>query len=92
VRMLLTALAFAAMITAAVAQTPPMPKTVKLYNNANGETIGTITQWNGVFYLRDAKGGLIAQMLFKDGKKTFLDASGKPIDPLLLGDLKLPSE
>jgi hypothetical protein len=67
------------------------PKTIK-FTSDTGEVVGTITQWNGVNYVRDLKGKLIAQVIImKDGTKTFLDVSGQPIDdPPSLKNLILP--
>jgi hypothetical protein len=54
-----------------------MPKTLRVYNNSNGEVIGTATLWNRTFTFRDSKGELIGTLTIEaDGSRTFRDPSG----------------
>jgi len=82
-----------AMTTAAAAQTN-MPKTMKLYNNRNGEVVGTATLWGRTFTLRNLQGELIGTVVIdKDNKRTFRDPGGQLVDSLSLGGpIKLPEE
>jgi hypothetical protein len=75
-----------AMTVFAQAQTP-MPKTVRVYNNSNGELIGTATLWDRTFTFRDSKGELIGTLTIEaDGSRTFRDPSGNIIDTLSIAD------
>ena len=54
-----------------------MPKTLRVYNNSNGEVIGTATLWNRTFTFRGSKGELIGTLTIEaDGSRTFRDPSG----------------
>jgi hypothetical protein len=94
-KMLIIAFGFAA-ITTASAQTSmtSMPRTLKVYNNSNGETIGTATTSDGrTLYLRDSKGELIGTIVINpDRTRTFFDPHGKIVDTVAGGNLKLPNE
>jgi hypothetical protein len=82
-----------AMTTVATAQTPPIPQTMKLYDNRTGEVVGTAAFMDRrTLILRDLKGELVGQVTFeKDGSRTFRDPNGKPVDELsIAGPIKLP--
>jgi hypothetical protein len=81
--------------TMAQAQRLDMPRTVKLYNNANGEVLGTATISGRTFYLRDLKGELVGTVVIeKDNKRTFRDPSGSIVEGLSIagGPVKVPDE
>jgi len=72
-----------AMTTAAAAQMAPLPQTMKLYNNRNGEVIGTATIWRNVITMRDLNGEIIGTATIEaDGKRSFRDPDGKPVSAL----------
>jgi hypothetical protein len=76
-----------AMIATASAQVlpQPWPKTTKLTSKANGQQIGTATQWGNKVVLRDLKGEPIGTIvLATDRTRTFFDANGKQVDELSL--------
>jgi hypothetical protein len=97
-RSLLVAFTFAMFVatvavTCARAQTPSLPTTMKLYDNRSGEVVGTATFMDRrTMILRDLNGEVVGQVIFeKDGSRTFLDPSGKPVDTLsIAGPIKLP--
>ena len=91
---LIIALTLAALTSLAQAQTA-LPKTMKLYNNQNGQVVGTATQNGRTLYLRDLKGELVGSATLEaNGKKTFRDPSGNIVDSLSIAGppVKLPDE
>jgi hypothetical protein len=69
----------------AQAQQFNMPKTIKLHNNATGESIGTLTISGNTAYLRDKNGEHYATIVRNaDGTSTTFDPSGKIIEPIKL--------
>jgi len=72
-----------------------LPKTMKLYNNQNGQVIGTATQNGRTLYLRDLNSELVGSVTMeRDGKRTFRDPSGNVVDGLSIagGPIKPPDE
>lgn len=70
------------------AQHAPLPKTVKLHNNATKEPIGTATFSDNRIYFRDKNDKHFATVVIApDGKRTAYDPSGNVID----GKITLPA-
>ena len=91
---LIIALTLAALTSLAQAQTA-LPKTMKLYNNQNGQVVGTATQNGRTLYLRDLNSELVGSVTMeRDGKRTFRDPSGNVVDGLSIagGPIKPPDE
>jgi hypothetical protein len=71
------------LIAPAASQPYPWPQTMKLYNNANGEVVGTATKWANKFTLRDMREKLIGTLVIeKDGTRIFYDPNGQQVDNL----------
>lgn len=74
---------FTLLIVAPVLAQTLMPRTLKLYNNANQEVVGTATQWGNRFTLRDTREKLIGTLVIeKDGSRAFYDPNGQRVDNL----------
>jgi hypothetical protein len=59
------------------------PKTIRLYNNATGESLGTVTVSEGKAYFRDKDGVHYATTVRDfDGKLMSFDTNGNVIAPL----------
>jgi hypothetical protein len=81
------ALILALALIPATAQSQPYawPQTLKLYNNNNGEVVGTATKWLNKFTLRNVNGDLIGTLIISaDGSRTFYDPSGQQVEALPL--------
>jgi hypothetical protein len=64
------------------------PKTVRLYDNATGKTVGTVTVDGNTAYYRNKDGQHYATGVRNpDGTNTFFDSNGN-----IIGPIKLPSE
>ena len=68
-----------ALISPAAAQSPGRDaKRIYLHDNATGQPVGSVTQWQNKFTLRDAKGDFIGTIVVEPGgKRTFYDPDGK---------------
>ena len=65
------------------AQWVNFPKTVRLYDNATGETIGTVTVTGNTAYYRNKDGEHYATGVRNpDGTNTFFDPHGNVIGPI----------
>jgi hypothetical protein len=75
--------------TATIAQAQQITKTIRLFDNATKETVGTVTLSGNHAYFRDRNGEHYAtQVQNPDGTKTLYDPSGKVISA---ESLKLPA-
>lgn len=73
--------------TVAQAQWVNYPKTIRLYNKATGETMGTVTMSGGTAYVRNKHGEhLYTVVRNQDGTTTSFDPHGNVINMPMPGE------